>query len=173
MKYVIAVIAAWFVAFTNVSAMPFMKVLGVTPDFVLVLAACWAVLRPQDEAMITVPLAGLLHDLAYGDPLGASILSFAPLVVLAAVVRIRAVETQFVSCLIVIATGSLVYGALRMIVLALTGQEVQWLDAGLHVVIPLAIVNSLFSPIVYMPVSWFSAAQRPGIMGGGRITSPL
>jgi len=173
MKYTAAALTAWFVAFTNVSAMPFMKVLGVTPDFALVLAACWAVLRPQEEAMVTVPLAGVLHDLAYGDPPGVSMLGFAPLVVLAAVVRIRAVETRFVTCLIVIATGSLLHGAIRMIVLAATGQEVQWLDATLHIVFPLAVVNALFSPVVYMPVSWFSAGQRQGIMGGGRITSPL
>jgi hypothetical protein len=49
----------------------------------------------------------------------------------------------------------------------------QWFDAAVDVVIPLAIVNVIFTPVIYMPVSWFSADQRQGIMGRGRITSPL
>ena len=173
MKYVFATLIAWFLAMLDVSAMPYMKVLGVTPDLVLILAACWAVLRPQDEAMIAVPIAGLMHDLTNGDPLGASILGFAPLLVLAGGVRIRAVETQFIPALIVVAAGTLTWGAIRMSVLTVTGQEVQWFDAALRVIVPLAVVNTLFMPLIYMPLSWFSAAQRQGIMAGGRITSPL
>jgi rod shape-determining protein MreD len=101
-KYVFASFIAWFLAVLNVSAMPYLKILGVTPDLVLILAACWAVLRPQDEAMIAVPIAGLLHDLMTGDPLGTSIIGFAPLIVLASVVHIRAVESRFAPSLIVV-----------------------------------------------------------------------
>ncbi len=173
MKYVFATLIAWFLAMLNVSAMPYMKILGVTPDLVLVFAACYAVLRPQDEAMIAVPIAGFMHDLTNGDPLGASVLGFAPLLVLATAVRIRAVETQFIPGLIVVAAGTLTWGAIRMSVLTVTGQEVQWFDAAFRVIVPLAAVNTLFMPLIYVPLSWFSAAQRRSIMGGGRITSPL
>ena len=173
MKYVLATLLVWFLAALNVSALPYLKVIGVTPDFVLILAACWAVLRPQEEAMIVVPIAGVLHDLMYGDPLGTSVLAFAPLVVLAAVVHFRAVETKFIPSLIVTGSGTLIYGGTRMLVLAGTGQEVQWLDSALRLIIPLAVVNALFMSLVYIPLSWFSAAQREGIMGRRRITSPL
>jgi rod shape-determining protein MreD len=172
-RYVAAGLVAWFLAVLDVSAMPYLKVLGVTPDFVLIFAACYAVLRPQDEAMIAVPIAGLMHDLTNGDPIGASILGFAPLVILAGVVRIRAVETQFIAALAVVATGTLAWGAIRLPVLSVTGQDIQWFDAAVRVIIPLAAVNTLFMPIIYIPLTWFSAAQRQGIMGGGRITSPL
>ena len=173
MKYVVVLLLAWFLAAAHVSALPYLKVLGVTPDLVLILAACWAVLRPQDEAMIVVPITGLMHDLATGDPLGASVLAFAPLVILAASVRIRAVETQLIAALVVVSAGTLVWGAIRMIVLSISGQEVQWLQATVRVVLPLAAVNTLFMPLFYMPISWFSAGQRQGIMGSRRITSPL
>jgi len=142
-KYVLATLVAWFLAVLDVSALPYLKILGVTPDLVLILAACWAVLRPQDEAMIAVPIFGLVHDLTNGDPLGTSVLAFAPLVVIAAMARIRAVETQFIPAIIVVAAGTLTWGVVRMTVLALTGQEVQWLDAAIRVIIPLAIVNTL------------------------------
>lgn len=173
MKYVLAALGAWFLAVLDVSALPYLKIFGVTPDLLLVFAASYAVLRTQNEAMVVVPLAGLMHDLTNGDPLGTSVLGFAPLVLLATVVQIRAVETQFISALVVVAVGTLVWGAIRMAVLSVTGQEIQWLQASLRVVIPLTIVNVLFSPIVYMPLTWFSATRRQGIMGGGRVTSPL
>ncbi len=173
MKYLAVLLMTWFLATAQVSALPYLKLLGVTPDLVLILGACWAVLRPQDEAMIVAPIAGLMHDLATGDPLGTSVLAFAPLVILAASVRIRAVETQFIAALVVVSAGTLAWGAIRMIVLSVSGQEIQWFQATIRVVLPLAAVNTLFMPLFYMPLSWFSAGQRQGIMGSGRITSPL
>lgn len=173
MKYVLATVAAWLLAAVDVSAMPYIKILDVTPDLLLIFAASYAVLRPQDEAMIVIPIAGLMHDLTNGDPLGASMLGFAPLVVLAAVIQIRAVETHFLSGLVVVGVGTLTWGAIRMSVLSVTGQEVQWVDAAIRVILPLAAVNVLFMPIIYVPLSWFGIPQRQGIMGGARITSPL
>jgi len=172
-KYVLAALVAWFLAVVDVSALPYLKVFGVTPDLLLVFAAAYAVLRPQNEAMIVVPLAGLMHDLTNGDPLGTSVLGFAPLVMLATVVQIRAVETQFIPAIAVVAVGTLIWGAIRMAVLSVTGQEVQWLDAVLRVVVPLTIVNVIFTPIVYVPLTLFSDNRRQGIMSGGRVTSPL
>ncbi|HET9476667.1 MAG TPA: rod shape-determining protein MreD [Dehalococcoidia bacterium] len=173
MKYIVAALVAWFLAVVGVSALPYMKILDVTPDLLLVFAASYAVLRPQDEAMIMVPVAGLMHDLTNGDPLGASMIGFAPLVILAAVIQIQAVETKFIPALVVVAIGTVTWGAIRMSVLTITGQEVQWLDATMRVVLPLAVVNTLFVPLTYVPLSWFSAAHRQGIMGRRRITSPL
>jgi rod shape-determining protein MreD len=170
---VIFALIAWFLSVLGVSALPYLKILGVSPDLLLVFAAAYAVLRPQDEAMIIIPVAGLMHDLTNGDPLGASFIGFAPLVILGTAIQIRAVETQFIRALMVVASGTIVWGVIRMSVLAVTGQEIAWFDATLRVVLPLAAVNTLFMPLAYIPLSWFSADHRQGIMGGGRITSPL
>jgi hypothetical protein len=37
-----------------------------------------------------------------------------------------------------------------------------WWDATMRVVIPSAIVNALFTPIVYLPVRWLSPPPKHG-----------
>ncbi len=173
MKYLIAFVAVFFLAVLGVSAMPYVKVLGVTPDLVLIFAACWTMVRGQDEAMIVVPMAGFMKDLTTSDPLGTSVLAMAPLVILAAAVQIRAVDTDFVPSVVIVAAGSIVYGIISMVVLTATGQDIPWVDALLRVAIPAAIVNALFTAVVYLPVSWLSPRQRSGLLGSGRPLSSL
>ena len=93
MKYAIAFAVALFLSILSVSAMPYVKVLGVTPDFVLIFAVCWAVIRGQDEALIVVPVAAVSRDLMTSDPLGTSLLAMIPIVIFAAAVRMRALDS--------------------------------------------------------------------------------
>lgn len=173
MKYVVAFIAAWLLAVANVSAMPYLKVLGVTPDLVLIFAACWAVIRADDEALVVVPVAGLLRDLLSSDPVGASMLAFIPIVALAAIVRLQMLDSDFLPALAVVAAGTLAFGVIHTSVLAATGQPIDIFYTVLRVIIPAAIVNALFMPIVYLPVRWMTSRRATGLMGAGRLTSPL
>jgi rod shape-determining protein MreD len=169
-KYVIAFAVAWFLSVLSVSAMPYIKVLGVTPDLVLIFAACWAVVRGQDEALIVVPVAAFLRDFATSDPIGTSVLAMAPIVVLAAVLKLRALDTNFLPALACVVTGTLAYGIISTIVLGVTGHSVDWLYAAVRVIVPAVIVNTLFAPILYLPVNWLS--PRPtGLRGAARLGS--
>jgi rod shape-determining protein MreD len=173
MKYVIAAVVAEFLAILQVSAMPYIQILGVTPDLVLIFVACWAVVRGYEEATIVAPLAGFIEDLASSDPLGTSAIALAPIVFLAAATRMRAVDTEFLPTVFVVASGSLAYGIISMIVLAGTGQSIEWSDSLLRVVLPTCLVNALFTPLIYLPIHALSAQRRAGAVGTGRLTSPL
>lgn len=173
MKYLLAFAALFFLATLDVSAMPYVTVLGVTPDLVLIFAACWTMVRGQDEALIVIPMAGFMRDLTTSDPLGTSVLGLAPIAVLAAAVQMRAVDTQFVPTVAVVAAGSAVYGMISMTVLATTGQHILWADGVFRVVFPSSVVNSLFAAIVYLPVSWLGSRPRTGFLGAGRRLSSL
>ena len=83
MKYLVAFVGAFFAAVLAASMAPYARVLGVTPDPVLIFAACWAMIRGQREAMVVVPMAGLLRDLTTSDPAGTSVLALSPIVLLA------------------------------------------------------------------------------------------
>jgi rod shape-determining protein MreD len=162
MKYLVAVGVCWFLAVLNVSAMPFVKVLDVTPDLLLVFAVCWAVTRGYEEALFVVPAAAVLRDLTTSDPLGLSLLAMAPIVLLALAVQMRAIESQFLPTVVVVAAGSVAYSIISMTVLALTGQSVPWGDALLRVTLPWSVVNALFAPIIYLPVNWLSGRASGG-----------
>jgi rod shape-determining protein MreD len=162
MKYAIAFIVAFFLATLGVSAMPYLEVLEVTPDFVLIFVASWAIVRGRDEAMVVVPMAGLLRDLTTSDPIGTSVLGLAPIVLLLVAVELMTEEKGFVPAVAVVGFGTVTFGVISMIVLASTGQEMAWWDATMRVVIPSAIVNALFTPIVYLPVRWLSPPPKHG-----------
>jgi len=173
MRYFVAFVVAAFVAILNVSVMPYVEILGVTPDLVLIFAASWTVVRGDEEGAIVVPVAGFMRDLATSDPLGTSALALAPVVLLAAAVRLRAMDTEFVPAVLVVASGSLAYGIISLSVLAAIGQTVALGDSVLRVVLPACLVNAVFTPLVYLPVHTLSAQRRSGAIGTRRLTSPL
>jgi hypothetical protein len=82
-------------------------------------------------------------------------------------------DSQFISAVAVVAIGTIANGIISAGILVLTGQEVPLLDGLTSVILPLAIVNALFSPVIYMPVSWFRQPERSPVLGSGRLTSPL
>jgi rod shape-determining protein MreD len=171
--YAIAFAVALFLSLAHVTVMPYIEVLGVTPDLLLIFAACFAVLRTQEESLVVVPLAGLLHDLMTSDPLGMSMLAFSPLVLLSAAASMRAMESRFLSAVFVATAGSVLYVLISMVVLGATGQTIDVVDSIVSLVLPLAIVTALFTPPVYMPMSWFRKTEEPRVFGSRRITSPL
>lgn len=173
MKYLIAVSICWFLAVLHVSAMPYVKVLGVTPDLLLVFVVCWAVIRGYEEALFVVPAAAVLRDLTTSDPLGLSLLAMAPVVLLTVAVQLRALDSQFLPTVVVVATGSLAYSIISMTVLALTGQAVPWGDAFLTVTLPWSVVNALFTPVIYLPVNWLNSRAGGGYASPHRIPSRL
>jgi rod shape-determining protein MreD len=136
-------------------------------------AAAFAVLRRQEEALLVVPACGLFRDLGTSDPLGTSMLGFAPLVLLAAGIRLRAMDSQFIPAIAVVAAGTIAHGLISIGVLTLAGQNIAYLHGVLSIVLPLAVVNSLFAAIIYLPLSWFRQPERSPVLGSGRLTSPL
>jgi len=173
MRFVLAFAIGMFLAILEASFMPYFQVLGVTPNLVLIFAASWAMVRGQDEAMVVIPMAGLLHDLTTSDPLGTSVLALAPILVLAAGVHLRAMDTDFVPTVLVVAVASLTYGIITMVVLSATGQRIPWFDGMVSAVVPSIVVNALFTPIVYLPIHWLGVRPTTRILGPGRITTAV
>ncbi len=167
MKYLIAFVAAYFAAVLAASVVPHVRVLGVTPDPVLIFAACWAMVRGQREAMVVVPMAGLLRDLTTSDPVGTSVLALSPIVPLALLRELRPVESDFVPALAVVAVASLAYTLISMAVLTAVGDEVPWGTGLLRVAIPCMLVNALFAVVAYLPMRWLSQRPRAESFGVG------
>ena len=167
MKYPIAFAASFLAVVLAASVMPYVKVLGVAPDPVLILVACWAMIRGQREAMVIVPVAGLLRDLTTSDPVGISVLALSPIVLLAVVRELRPLESDFLPALAVVATASLAYAVISMTVLTAVGEDVPWGTALLRVALPSILVNPLFAVIVYPPMRWLSPRPKAESFGVG------
>ena len=167
MKYAIALAGSFIVAILATSVVPYVKVLGVAPDLVLIFAACWAMVRGQGEAMVVVPMAGLLRDLTTSDPVGTSMLALSPIVVLAVIRDLRPVESDFLPTLAVVATASLAYSVVSMTVLTAVGDDVPWGTAMLRVALPSMLVNPLFTVLIYPSMRWLTPRPKRESFGVG------
>lgn len=165
MKYFVAVVGSFLAVVLTASVVVHARVLGVAPDLVLIFAVCWAMVRGQGEAMVVVPVAGLLRDLTTSDPIGTSVLALSPIVLMAVVRELRPVESDFLPTLAVVAAASLAYAVVSMAVLAAIGDDVPLRAALLDVTLPSMVVNPLFAVIVYPPMRWLS--PRPKVEGFG------
>jgi len=166
-KYMAAIVAAFFAVVVAASLAPHVRVLGVAPDLVLIFAACWAMVRGQREAMIVVPIAGFLRDLTTSDPVGTSVLALSPIVVLAVLRDLRPVDSDFLPTLVVVAAASLTYAVISMTVLSAVGDDVPWGTGLLRVAFPSMLVNALFTVVVYVPMRSLSPRPRTESFGVG------
>jgi rod shape-determining protein MreD len=166
-KYLIAFVGAFFAAVLAASLTPDVKLLGVTPDPVLIFAASWAMIRGQREAMVVVPMAGLLRDLTSSDPVGTSVLALSPIVPLALLRDLRPVESDFLATLAVVAVATFAYAVISMVVLTAVGDDVPWATGLPRVAIPGMLVNALFAVVVYLPMRWLSRRRRVESYGVG------
>ena len=173
MKYAVAAILAWAFAVLDASAMPYLHPLGVSPDLVLIFAACWAIVRGYGEAMIVVPICAVMQDLTTSDPLGTSLLALAPIVPIAIAVRLRAIESDFMPAVVTVMAASFCYGVISMMVLGATGQEIDVSYALFRVVLPSIVINALFTPLIFLPMHWSSPRPAAWLQGSTRLRSSL
>jgi len=172
-RYAIAVILAWAFAVLDVSAMPYLHPLGVSPDLVLIFAVCWAIIRGHDEAMIIVPICAVMQDLTTSDPVGTSLLGLAPIVPLAVAVRLREIESDFLPAVATVMGASVFYGVISMMVLGATGQEIAIFHALFRVVLPSIVINAIFTPLIFLPMHWISPRQPAWLRGSTRLRSSI
>ena len=167
MRYLIAAAGCFFAVSLTASLTPYVKVLGVTPDLLLIFVACWAMVRGRAEAMVVVPIAGLLRDLMTSDPVGTSVLALAPVVFLSSLRDLRPVESEFLPAVAVVAAATFAYAIVSMVVLTAVGDDVPWWTATLRVTLPAMVVNPLFAVIVYAPMRWLTPRPRAESFGVG------
>jgi rod shape-determining protein MreD len=166
-KYLVAFAGCFFAVVLTISLTPYVKVLGVTPDLLLIFVACWAMIRGRAEALLIVPMGGLLRDLATSDPVGTSTLALMPVVFLASLRDLRPVESDFLPAVAVVATASFAYAIVSMVVLTAVGDDVPWWTAMLRVTLPAMVVNPLFAVIIYAPMRWLTPRPRAESFGVG------
>jgi rod shape-determining protein MreD len=165
-RYLLFVPLILFVAIAQVATASYFPLLGVTANPLLVLLACWAMVRGPRETMVLIPLAGIFKDLMTTDPVGVSALALLPIVALATIRERRPMESEFLPTLAVVVVASLCYDLVYMVVLTAVGDGPPWLQTPIRVVLPTALFNALLTPILYLPVRWattLSEMVRPSI----------
>ncbi len=146
--------ALGLVAVLQSALLPHARLWGVFPNLMLVVVVSWSLLRGADQGMVWAFVGGLLLDLLSGGPTGAGTLSLMAVAFLAGIGEVNVFRTHLILPLATVLLASLLYGALMLLVLQLTGRPVDWAGSLVTTVVPSAIVNTLLTPLVYGIVYW-------------------
>lgn len=160
MRYYVAVPVFLAAALLQTTVLPVFPVFGVFPNVVLVTAVCWTVVRGQKEGMVVVPMAGICLGLFDSHPVGVAVLAAAPVVLLAELREARITQSDFLLALGLVLVASLVYEMVFLVTLRLTGETLEWWGSLARVVLPTAVVNTLFAIPLYGLVWWGSRDIR-------------
>jgi rod shape-determining protein MreD len=159
-------VPAFCAALLDLTVSPAIHVFGAHPSVCVAVLAAWAVLRRREEAMLLVPAMGLLLGLLGNEPLGASILGLAPVVLLASMRNPEARDGRFAATLGVAAFGAMAYVLVLAVTVSIQGKvapaplSVLWQTAAT------AALTAAVLPLVYLPLA--RVAWQPHLHGDFR-----
>lgn len=142
------------------SAMPFFPVLGIRADLVLIFIAIWATVARGTRILFWAVAAGLFLDLSSGTPTGTNMMALTLAAYVAAMGGAGMFRTNLPWALAAVASGTLVYYPISMILLAAQGFAVPW-GSAFTTTLPLAIAVNLAATLaLYWPITLLERLTR-------------
>lgn len=126
---------------------------GARPSLTLALVGSWSALRPQEEAMVLAPAAGLFLGLLGTEPFGTSVLALVPFVLLGALERPRTPGRRVLFTVAVVIAGTIAYAAVYAVVARMRGAAVPFGLAALRVDALVALLNGALAAVLYWPLA--------------------
>ena len=133
----------------QVSAIPAFSLFGVAPNLLLVVLACWAVVRGQSEAMVLVPIAGIGIGLLTFQGMGESVAAFVPIVAIAALRTGLPARAEYAWALAVVIVATVLHFATIAVSIEAEGSSIDWVAAVTDVLVPSIVTNVVIGLLVY------------------------
>jgi rod shape-determining protein MreD len=157
MSTILLLLLAFACVLLEIAFAPGATLFGGRAQLTLVVIALWAALRPADETMLLALTAGLLLGLLGNEPLGLSVLAFAPIVALGVMNEERSTEGRLVRTIGLVAIGTLVYAVADLVVSRLAGRTIPLAVGTLQAVLVVAVLNLGLAAMLYWPLSRMTA----------------
>jgi rod shape-determining protein MreD len=145
----IGLLAIIFTALVQVSVLPSFSLFGVHPNLLVILLVAWMSVRGQREAVLLIPVGGLVLGLLDSEPLGLAMLGLAPLILLTEIREMRLITSDLLPAVVLVALATASYEITVLVTLAVEGEHLNWLRSVLDVLVPAAIANVLLLLPVY------------------------
>lgn len=149
MRYWTGAATAFFLALLQASSIEEFKVLGVTPNVLLVLLVAWLVVRGLEDVLPMVAVSGITLGLVGMQTPGLDLLALLPLAVLGIVRELRLVHSDLVLTLALVAAGTAAYQAVLVLAVMAGGGRLDPLTAARAAVLPAVLVNVALALPVY------------------------
>ncbi len=126
-----------------------LRPLGVSPDLLVVMVACWGLLSGLSEGALWAFIAGLGLDLVAGLPLGTSSLALLAACLPARLGTNQMFGTNLMLPILIVVAATIVHGCTMTLLLSLQGQTADWASATVHIILPEMFLNTALVPLVY------------------------
>ena len=137
------------------------RLLGVTPDLVLLMVVAWAALRGSQEGILMALVSGVMIDALSGAPFGTATAALVAASYVVGLGAINVFRTARVFPYAAAALATLLYDLVFLFFLTMTGHEVPWAATLGRIVLPSIIINALFMAPVYHVLAWLVARMQP------------
>lgn len=126
-----------------------LRILGVSPDLVLLFVVSWVLLQGRGEGLLAALVGGLMMDGLSGGPFGLTVLSLV-VVSLAAAVGERNLfrAARFLPYITILFATGLFYGV-YLLLAQMMGHGLPWGPALWRVALPAMVINTACMPLVY------------------------
>lgn len=134
---------------------PRFSLLDVRPDLLLILIVAWGTARGLQEAITGGVVGGILLDIVSGAPFGLTTIALLPVSFIAGQSRPFFQGTHLLTVLAIVFCGTFIYDSIFLLGLQSTGWDVDWLTSLTGIFVPVAVLNSLVSPLPFWVLGRF------------------
>jgi cell shape-determining protein MreD len=134
------------------------RILGVTPNLVLVLLVAWLVVRGLDDVLPMIAVSGITMAFVGLQTPGLVLLALLPIAALGVVRELHVVHSDLLLVLTLVVAASVAYEAVVLLGALVAGGRFDLVTGFRSAVVPSALVNAALAPPVYLVMR----LARPG-----------
>jgi len=161
-RYWTGAVIAFFLAIVQASSVEQFKILGVSPNLLLVFLVAWLVVRGLDDVLPMLFVAGVTFGLVGLQPPGVILLALLPIAGFGVLRELHVVHSDLILVVLLVFGASLMYEIVILGSIMATGGVLEVATGLRATVVPAAIVNVGLAPPVYFVMRFAKPAQRRG-----------
>jgi len=140
------------VGIMQATIVPHIKVWGIFADLPVLVVTSWSLLQGAREGIVWGFIAGLVVDLLSGAPFGAATFSLMAAGFISGMGQATVFRNHIALPLVVTFLATIIYNLIFMLVLQIVGQPMAWIESLWRIVLPSAVLNTVLTPLVYVPL---------------------
>jgi len=149
MRYITGGAIAFVLALVQASSIEQFKIVGATPNLLLVMLVTWLVVRGLDDVLPMIAVAGVTTGLIGLQTPGLALLALLPIAGFGVLREMHVIHNDLVLALGLVFAASVAYEVVILLSVMATGGALDPLAALRSAVLPAAIVNVAMTPFVF------------------------
>jgi rod shape-determining protein MreD len=133
--------------------LPFLQIVGIQPDTLLILVTCFALLAGSTTGMLSGLFGGLLQDILYGKSIGVNALQYMVIGYLIGLLYEKIYIDRIFVPLFFVFCGSMLRGLMMLVALYFTRAEVPFHYGFALVILPEAFYTAAVMPLMFFLMS--------------------